>query len=235
MSILTDLFGGGSTQDYLGNYYQGSDWLSGAGAGATYKPSTYSAFNPQSFGQGMGTNYENATNQQLSGQLAPSQLAALNQQFGQNLASVREGGSGMPSGAEKGLEYQAANQNYMNAANLGQQNIAQGQNAAMSYLNLGQQNQQFGQSLLNNQSQFGANYDLNKAQYAGNLNQSAYNSAANQANSNQGIFGGLVNTAGSWLGNQIFGQQQNQGSPYSAASQYSSQLQQNPYFQPYGM
>lgn len=193
------LFGGQTAQNFIGSQYQGADWANGAGAQAQYDPSAYTAFNPSSFGQGMGSNYENATNQQLSGQLSASQMAGLNQQFGQNLSSVREQGYGMPGGAEKGLEYQAATQNALNAATLGQQNIAQGQSSAMNYLNAGQQNSQFGSTLANNQSQFGANYGLQKAMYEGNVDQNAWAQANKDASSSSGIFGGLLSAGANAL------------------------------------
>lgn len=164
----------------------GTDWLNNLNLKpVSYNPSGYNAYNPGQFGQ----NYQNATNQLMSGQLSPAQMQLMNQQFGQNLASVRESGFGMPSGAEKGLEYQSANQNALNAALLGQQNISQGLSAAMPYMNMGQNESQFGNNLMNNQSQFGTSVGLqNNQQYL-----SAQQTAGQMNQQDTGIFGGLVN------------------------------------------
>jgi len=132
----------------------------------SYQKTSYQNFNPASYGGGMGTAYQNATNQQLSGQLSPEMLKQLNLQFGQNLATIRQGAYGMPIGAEKGMEGNLASSTALQGLLMGQNQIAQGQNAAMGYLNMGQNENQFGQSYNQKENQFDLSNRWNQEQSA---------------------------------------------------------------------
>ena len=182
------------------DYYQGSQWQQQYGNQVKYNPTQYNAFNPGNYAGGLGNAYAGAANQQLSGQLSPAVQQQLNNQFQQNLQATRTGAYGMPAGAQAYNEQQAASQNALQGAVLGEQQIAQGESAALPYLGMGQQENQFAANLGEQQNQFGANLGEQQAQYAGNLTANAYQQAAN----NPGIFGNLLG-AGTQFGlSQLF-------------------------------
>ena len=146
-------------------------------------------------------NYQDTANTLMSGQLTPAQQQQINQQFGQNLAQTREGAFGMPIGAQKGLEMQGANQNALNAALLGTQNMNTGLNAGMNLMSLGQSNQQFGANFGAEQNAYGFGQQQAQNRFLGGLDQTAMNKAAD----NPGVLGGLVGSVAQFGLGKLFG------------------------------
>jgi len=188
------------------DYYSGSNYAQQFGANIPQLD--YQQFNPGSYGVGMGTNYANAVNQQLSGQLSPAQLQSLNQNFLGNLATTRQGAYGMPQGGEAAQTGQLAQSTALQATLLGQQQIAQGESAAMPYLNLGSQQNQY----QNNFNVGQQNSQIQQNQYMGNLNANAYGQAANS----QGALGGLFSAAANYGMGQLFPKQNAQAMPFGS-------------------
>ena len=192
------------------DFYQGSQWMNEFGNDVNYNPAKYNMFNAAAYGGGMGSNYENSVNTQLSGQLSPAVLAELQQSFGSNLQAAKAGSYGAPVGAQSYNQMQVAGDTALKGALLGEQQIQAGQSAALPYLQLGQNENQFAGSLGEKQSEFGTNLNLAKAQYAGNLTQDAYKQSAQTPS----IFGQLIGAATNWgLGKLFPAQQGNNPAP----------------------
>lgn len=199
--------------DFLGlfgaspdDYFTGSKWQQQYGNNVNYNPTAYGKFDPASYAGGMGTNYQNAVNTQLSGQLSPAVQQYLNSQFASNLQSTRTGSYGMPAGAQNYNELQVGSQNALQGALLGEQQIQAGESAAMPYLSMGQNENQFAANFGENQNEFASNLALSKAKFAGSLDEQAQK----DANSNQGIFGKLIAAGTSWGLNQLFPEKKKQ-------------------------
>jgi hypothetical protein len=167
-----DLFGGNSPQ---------------------YQAPQYQQFNPAAFGGGMGTAYENATKQQLSGVLSPAQTQMINNQFSQNMQGVNNNAYSMPSGAAASLATNTASQNSVNQYLLGQQNVQQGQNAAMPYISMGA-----------NQNTAQNNFNMNNAENTYKSQETAYKDAQGV-----GLLGNAISAimpgAMSWVGKYLLG------------------------------
>jgi hypothetical protein len=159
----------------------------------------YLGFDPSSYAGGLGSQMSGDISQMLSGQISPAQQQLLSNQFGQDLNKIRQGAYGAPAGAAQGQMLGAANQNALNAALLGQQNINQGLSAGQNYLGMGMQNQQNQNqfNLANNQQQ------IDQQEYQQNLlgNQQQLNNQSSDLFGN--ALGGLLGQFGgkglNWL------------------------------------
>jgi hypothetical protein len=157
----------------------------------------FQQYNTGALGQG----YQQATQQQLSGTLAPSQLQLLNQRFGQNMSQANSGAFGMPSGAAAFGAQNVASNNALQGALMGQQNIQTGQNNAMQYMNFGAGQNALGQEFNADQS------------FKGYESQMAAQQAADA--SGGGLLGGLASAGMSaimpglsgYISQNVFGQQ----------------------------
>ncbi|HLA49786.1 MAG TPA: hypothetical protein VJ000_01190 [Thermodesulfovibrionia bacterium] len=191
----------GNTEE---DYYRGQDYLNQYGGltPLSYTPQSYTQFDPTKFGGGVGQGFQQNILQYLSGQLSPAQQQQLSQQYAQNLASIREGAYGMPIGAQKGLEYQSAGQNALQAAILGEQQRQLGMNYAFPYIGMGQQENRYGQEFGQRENQFGYNAQFQQQQLQQQLNQYLGNlnaAARGEAGKSQGLLGTFVSAATPWV------------------------------------
>lgn len=105
-------------------HYQPTEYKGYGGQVPTYTPYT----------SDISDLYGGVTKEMLSGKLTPEEQAMLTQSLGTNLATIREGAYGMPIGAQKGLESQAAQNVALQGLLMGQEKKRYGLQSALPYM-----------------------------------------------------------------------------------------------------
>jgi hypothetical protein len=181
------------------------------GKSYNYNPTSYRGFGAYDpYSSSLGDSARGALQGMMGGQLSDSTMQLLNQQFGQNLASIREGAYGMPLGAQKGLEYQQAGQNALQAAQLAEQQRNFAIQNALPYEQFGANQKYLGYQTGLDESRYGQEWAQReqdkKDQYAQMGGGGFFNDLLGGASAMVGNFlGGIGGRAASGVSDAIFG------------------------------
>lgn len=150
--------------------------------------------------------YSATAKQMMSGVLAPEQIQAANKGFMGSLASIREGGYGMPGGAQKGMELGAGQDMALQLALMGLNQRSAGMSAAMPFMGLMSGENQFAYNAGSNENRYGQNYNLGVRGTMAGYDAEAKKAAAESGLNLGGFLGDLVSTGSEFGLNQLFPQ-----------------------------